>query len=246
MSIFTINDFAAVPSVRAVQAVIVHEAREGTEGNAEYVLTTHTVENTDKGVTLGAGRFVSAADMAALTEVLISAQPAQHAYLPQEIVSCSATQLAWYTEARIRPMWFRAGNDRRKVTVPWPTLLFRARPGELAVAALARSGRPKPDQPLFHAPLMNIHQDTGLCPGSARLPPACSLEHRDGYEFCIFGTAFTHVNHERTLKLAGENSVNSAEHLRFWRQLERRRIKRFPTSALVPLKRRVAQWLAEP
>ena len=224
--------------------LILHETDFGVGSPNEYAFSKHEVDTIDNCVSLGPGRFMSAGDLAQLVEVLIRSRPGQFAYLPPDILGISATQLAWYTPPSIRPMWFRSGDHRRKLIVPWPALLWRARPGQLSVAALDDPNRPKPDQALFHAPLMNISERGVLCPGSAVLPPSCDLEHRLAYEQCVFDTAFTHVSHEKTLKLSGAKAVDSTGHLKFWRALERRGARRFPGKALVPLNQRVTMWLS--
>jgi PRTRC genetic system protein B len=245
MSVFSVVPALAEFNVRAVQALIVHQMHDGNRV-PDFVLTTHEVENSTAGSTLGAGRFVTEADIAALVDVLIGMYPGRRTFLPEDVVSASPTQLAWYRSEEIRAMWFRANDARRKLIVPWPTLLFRARPGELSIVALSHSRRPTADQPLYHAPLMNIHADTRLCAGTATIPPACGLEHKPAYEFCVYGTAFSHVNHDHTLKSQGKASVGDSEHFKFWRQLERRQARRFPRAALVPLKQSVGEWLDVP
>jgi PRTRC genetic system protein B len=245
MTIF-IGHELPIPRVRAVQALLVYEDQTRTYEGTRYALTTHEITHPEGGgVEIGAGRLLGLQDQQALLDILVGSLSAESTYLPPEVVSCGGAQLAWLVPGRVRPMWFRLGKRTLRLDVPWPTLLFRVDRGSLELAALKRAIRPTADTPLYHAPLMNVYSHTALCPGNASLPQGCSLAHRAQYEAAVFDTSFTHVNHDHTLGLHGCKAVSTARHCHFWRQLHVRRSSRFPTTALVPLRRTVAQWLQQ-
>jgi PRTRC genetic system protein B len=244
MSLFAHSDTPLQPTLRAVQALIVHESRLFEDARPDFAFTTHAIEHGDSGVRLGAGRLLAREDQQALLNILLGALSAESAFLPSEILSHSPAQLAWYVPGRVRPMWFRESGHTRRLQVPWPTLIFRVREGRLSLAALCRSRRPSAEDPLFHAPIMNVYANTELCAGNAKLPRGWSLAHRPAYEKAVFDTAFTHVNHDRTLRAAKDGSITTAEHLRFWRELSRGSRRAFPSAALVPLNQSLGMWLS--
>jgi PRTRC genetic system protein B len=244
MSLFTQSDAPLQPTLRAVQALIVHESRLFDHAQPDFAFTTHAIEQSDSGVRLGAGRLLALEDQQALLNILLGALSAESAFLPPEILSHSPAQLAWYVPGTVRPMWFRDARQTRRLPVPWPTLVFRVREERLSLAALGRSRRPNAEDPLFHAPLMNVFDNTELCAGNAKLPRGWSLAHRSAYERAVFDTAFTHVNHRRTLRAAKGGPITTAEHLRFWRELSGGPRRRFPSAALVTLNQSLGKWLS--
>jgi PRTRC genetic system protein B len=229
--------------VRAVQALIVHESVDHRH-NKEWILTTHGIEHTDTGAVLGAGRLLAPQDEEGLLDVLANAVASRdRGFIPPEVIACSASQLVWYVPSRIAPMWFRIGPEPVRCRVPWPPLLFRVSRGQLAVVALRANRRPDADTVLYHAPLMNVHANTALCSGSARLPTTWRLSDRPAYEAAVYATNFSHVNHEHTLRLGSGKEVDSAAHLKFWQTLARKNATAFPTRALVALGETVAEFL---
>ena len=243
MSIFASLASTPLPTVRAILALVVHEGRESEPELLDYALTSHEIAHTPTGIELGPGRLLGPLDHQRLLDVLLHTQAGDNEFLPPEVLSHSSAQLAWYVPGRPRRMWFRGAKRSKGLTVPWPTLAFRARQGKLSIAALAHARRPGASDPLFHAPLMNIFDDTGLCPGTATLPHGHSLADRAQFEAAVFETAFSHVNHTRTLRRSHDAEIENVDHVRFWEQLARQRTQRFPVRALVPLKQTLSQWL---
>jgi PRTRC genetic system protein B len=233
----------ANPSLRAVLALIAHEGRACDGDPLDYALTSHEIEHTPSGVNLGPGRLLSTQDQQALLSILMDTVSAESVFLPSDVLSHSSAQVAWYVPGRVRRMWFRSGTHTKRVNVPWPTLAFCARRDALRLVALGRTRRPCAHDPVFHAPLMNVFDHTGLCTGSARLPRGTGLEDRPGYEAAVYDTAFSHINHSHTLRRPAGEEVTDAEHLQFWTQLAARHARRFPSSALVPLRDTLAHWL---
>lgn len=240
MALFT---HAELPRVQAVQALLVYEDQTIQDGT-RYALTTHEITQSPTGLTIGTGRLLGQRDQQMLLDILLGALATESTFLPAEIVCHSSACLAWVVRGAVRPMWFRFGHDSHRLTVPWPNLVFCARRNRLYLASYKTSGRPGPTTPLYHAPLMNVHGDTALCSGNAQLPAGWSLAHRPDYERVVFETYFTHVNHDRTLKLA-KHRVSTARQFRFWRELHQHKTSRFPTQALVPLHQTAAQWLSD-
>ena len=244
MSTFTAP--AGSPStLKAVCALLVYEHRDRVVGNAQYILASHLLHQDRRSTRVGSGRLLGASERQRLLDVLSNTSQSSNHYLEPEILSHSTTQIAWYMPGAVRKMWFRVGNSVQSVRVPWPTLVFCARPRTLSIAALNTPARPRADAKLFHAPLMNVHANTQLCTGSSPLPEACSLSARNEYEAIVFDTNFSHVNHDRTLKLNDPKAVDTKHHLKFWREAHAAKLQVFPTKSLVALNLTLARWLAQ-
>lgn len=213
-------------------------------GNASrFAFTWHQVRQSAEGVSVGPGRLMTSHDQEELLAILKNACSTTTSFLPAEILSRSAHQVAWYVPAKRRRMWVRIGTQTRPYLVPWPTLLFCVRDGRLRLAAMSTNKRPLPTTPLFHAPLMNVYADTTLCNGTAALPSGDAFENRGEFERIVFETNFTHVNHGDTLRIRGAREVSTGAHSKFWRGLHDKRTERFPITALSPLRTTVAEWL---
>lgn len=118
-------------------------------------------------------------------------------------------------EGRRAPMWFRVGGHTRGFRVPWPPLVFVAHRRSLWCAALPKNARPGPGTALCHAPLINVDAGGAVCLGTAEAPPDCAPERRGDWEATVCATAFSHVNHDRTLRRDGP--VGTGVHLDFCR-----------------------------
>ena len=241
---FFINAAPSRPRVRAVQALLVYEDETLASEPTRYALTTHEITHTDQGVQIGAGRLLGLQDQQSLLDILIGSLTTQSHFLPTEIICHSTARLAWIVPGKVRPMWFRFNKETHRLDVPWPNLIFCASQKSLGLAAYTGSRRPTQDTPLYHAPLMNVHEQTTLCTGNALLPGSWSLRDRPKFEEVVFATYFTHVNHEHTLALDSGKGVTTAQHYRFWRDLQESKATRYPGQSLVPLRKTASQWLS--
>lgn len=216
---------------------------EDSGNSSRFAFTWHQVRQSAQGVSVGPGRLMTSQDQEELLAILKNACDTRASFLPAEILSLSAHQLAWYVPGRRRHMWVRIGSQSRAYLVPWPTLLFCVRDGRLRLAAMSTNKRPLRATALFHAPLMNVYADTTLCNGTAALPSGDTFEDREEFERIVFETNFTHVDHGSTLRIAGAKEVTTGMHLKFWRGLHDKRTERFPSKALAPLHTTVGEWL---
>lgn len=222
-------------------ALLVYEEESGHSSRLAF--TWHQVRHSTQGVSVGPGRLMTAQDQEELLAILKNACDTRASFLPADIVSLSAHQVAWFVPGKRHRMWIRIGARTRCYVVPWPTLLFCVRDGQLRLAAMSTSKRPLQSTALFHAPLMNVYADARLCNGTAALPSGDVLANRAEYERIVFETNFTHVNHAATLRTGSSKEVSTSAHLNFWRSLHEKRAERFPTKALVPLHTTVGEWL---
>lgn len=209
------------------------------EGGTPLV-TRHTLELGAEGPRIGAGAALSAADAAALGELLNGRDGLAHSVLPADVLAISRDRLTWIMRATVRPMWFRFANRvPKRLDVPWPRLVLTATAGGLHLAAIKTRRRPTANTPLYHAPLMNVGADGALCLGNARMPDDVGLTSRTALAALVYDTAFSHVNHHRTLRV--EDDVTSHRHFQFWRSLDG--AARFPPGALRPMGIRLGTFL---
>lgn len=231
------------PGYTPVTALIFHELQHS---HHEKVLdiTTHPIKNRGKGHYLGAGRSFTHADLDALLHMLRAQSTTTRSLLPDNLLLQGTEELAWYVPGSIRPMWVGDNDRTKRLNVPWPTLIFHARSGRLSIAAMKGSRHPDSNTPVSHAPVMNIYNSGNVCTGNADLPPDCTIESMKGWEDVIYRTRFTHVNHDFTLRFPKKSSVSTPDHYKWWCELERSGAKRFPSASLVPMGKKLGEFLS--
>lgn len=240
-------------SFAATHALVFHELQGSSSLSAHQraaVITSHPVTVGAQGPVIGPGRTMSAQDEGRLLDVLTRNVASNYALLPENVLAVGANRLLWYVPGCVRTMIVRATGATRRLSVPWPTLLFEVADGVLRLAALASDRRPGPDTALFHAPVANVYADCRVCTGSASLPDTASVADIPGWEEAIFGTAFSHTNHDQTLKLpagdlADDETVSSNRHFAFWSSLQKQAASVFPVAALVPLEVSLGDWMGD-
>lgn len=204
-----------------------------SDGNLE--ITRHAIRTRRGTPCLGPASHFDDAALAALVGILAGRERPAVELIPEGVILQGHNQLAWVVPAARRRMWFLIGKRKRQFMVPWPTLVFHVHTGQLRVAALATADRPNTTTSVYHAPLMNIYADGRVCVGNATLPKDCGYPDIPHWEKVVFGTLFTHVNHDRSLRLTGTKAIDSGKHLAFWRELAESGADTFPTDALAPM-----------
>lgn len=237
-----------VASVVPHTALILSHVNNG--GDLKMLLAQHTLYSRDGQVRMGSGQVIGPERLAEIVN-LLDENAARHAsdqFLPAHVIAQGSDMVAWHVPARRRPMFFAVHDEGTfSLDVIWPALLFVARGSRLWLAALDSDERPGPDAPVYHAPLMNHDPRSGLCFGSAPMPGRAYLDTMSEFESAVFESNFSHVNgcnHLRYRHLKStEQHACTATHLAFYRALEKRRLKRFPTRHLLPMNCSVARFL---
>lgn len=206
--------------------------------------TIHPIYNCHaEGPSISPGRLLASTDLATLASILEGRSKVQPSYvLPEHVLAAGEDFLTWYAPPVKRRMhFFVNGQDPVSPSVIWPGLIFHACRRELYLVAYDGSTRPGPSTNISHAPLMNIDDSSRMCRGSAVYPTSFDLDTIPGWEHAVFGSAFTHTNHDNTI--AGRGRCDDA-HLAFWTHPAR---ARHPVSArhLAPLcfARTCQEWL---
>lgn len=216
-------------------AMLFHTIHQ-TQQQDGLLATMHDIVLVGNEPTLAEGKLLTQDDVTTLFAYLCNLKPSSALqYLPQTILASNKDALVWHVPARTRPMLFQIGKQRRRLQVPWPHLVFNVKNKSLRVAAVRTAKRPDASTVLYHAPLMNIFQDTKVCTGNAELPDDISIDQRSAWESVIFDTYFTHVNHERTLHSAHR------DHYAFWKSLDKQ--PHFPKQSLVSLRTTLEEWI---
>lgn len=226
-------DDKVTPTVVPTMALVFYNV------NDKLAVLEHTVEFTDRGAVIGAGRVLTASGVHGMLAKIVG-QRESNGFMPEGLLVNDPGVLAWVVPGQVRPMWFKGratASKPRRVLVPWPTLLFVVRDGALSIAALEGPGRPRLDSKVFHAPLMNIYGSGEICLGSNTSTRIEGVESMPHWEKVVFDSAFTHVNHHRTLAIGKKGEgVEDDAHLRFWSGLMRAKTKTFPAKYLAQIK----------
>jgi len=230
-------------------ALVFHSAtkKDGPYSSSDkaVVLTSHPILGSAQGPVIGPGSVVGLPDQEQLLGILTTNLSRRFSLLPERVLAVSAARLLWWMPAARRPMLVRTDRKIQRLLVPWPALVILVNGSSLSIAALAENARPHGDTPLFHAPLANTYAHCGVCTGSAVLPRSAGVDDLEGWEAVITESAFTHVNHDGTLRIAGKDEIDSGEHFRFWQRLSKERSTLFPVEALAPLDTTLSEWMQE-
>lgn len=193
---------ALTDGVKMVKGVTQHAIDDGVMGVGKYVSPNHVSEllndNMNKTLTLN----------------------------PPNLLAENANTLVWYTPPVQEDMWFRVSSKVERVNAQWCSLLFVAKKtGGLFVFALMDS-HPNENSKVYHAPLMNIGSNGGVCQGTARLPKDISLSTMDEVRSTIFESNFSHVNHNHTLspltkKSQKDDKISTKNLLSFWKKKQK-------------------------
>ena len=196
----------------AAKAYVLYEAN-----GAVCAATRHTVVNNQ----LGLGRIITLQRLR--SEVRDAAETSLCEFLTPNTLVHSEQRLVWHSKAVKAPMWFQLQGKTRGFEVWWPNLLWDVDRVQrrLNVYALGSGRRPTLSSKVYHAPLMNIDRCGLLCEGSAHLPRQLDLSNIKKIEACIFESAFTHTNHDHTLRGGASNS----QHVKFWREMSKSKDK---------------------
>jgi PRTRC genetic system protein B len=146
-------------------------------------------------------------------------------FIAPEILSVGLDSLVWWCPACRRRIWFKPdamfdksppADVKRLLKISgqfiwYPPLLFKARPDELHVFALATNERPKAKTRLYKAPFWNL-RDGGMCNGNLKLPTV-TAENIGRFETAFFDSAFTHNSQGGLLALHSKGYCGFLEEL---------------------------------
>lgn len=221
-------------------------------------VTAHSVETDANGVpVVGPGRPLTPEDEQALLDLMLGREQAEPVeILPPTVLYRDRNATIWWLPPMIRPMHLRTHDDGAQTIVThWPNLVALVRNRTLHLVAVEGSERPGASTELFHAPLPNVFASTQVCTGSARLPLAMRISDLPGWESVVFDSAFTHVNHDATLRAperkqrkragpraAAGNAQNARADASYW-AARAGQVEPFPNASLNPLGITLAEWL---
>jgi len=181
----------------------------------KFSITTHDIHHSSRGTVMGSGRLISDSDKQYLTDLLNEFEGDSNEWLPSNLLMYNHQKMVWYVPSKKRNIFFSMKNKKQHYEVIWPSLIFffDIHKG-LRIAAYASKGKPSLKQPLYHAPLWNIYNDTRVCTGSCETTNSVSLDAMSIWEDSIFNTNFTHENHTEVLAMP-KNSKKKVNYLKF-------------------------------
>lgn len=209
-------------------------------GGDAVVISQHSIDRGEIGV----GSLIDKASVVALLES-INASPASRAMRPVHpaLVSTSSNKTIWHAPAAVRPMTFRIDGNVVSIRVPWPNLLFKVTRRGMSCVALESGADPRCFQnPVYHAPLMNVHPSTDVClPAGTALDPRPDETGLLAAQEAMYQTAFSHTNGAPGLNPRIASSCDTPTMFAFWKSLNNK--KRFPVAALNPINSTIDQWV---
>ncbi|AVQ00249.1 PRTRC system protein B (plasmid) [Ahniella affigens] len=190
--------------IKTTHALFFHTIRDKLA-----LVTAHTVtpDHRDAPV-VGPGRTLTHQDEVEIIRILSGRRPqGPIAVYPDSLLFRDEEVVCWWLPPTRRAMHLMTHNGGlQHVDAQWPSLVALVRNRELFLAAVAGTNRPTGNTALFHAPIGNVDGMGRVCTGSARLPLAGDVADIDGWSSVVFDTAFTHVNHNGTLKAGSSKS----------------------------------------
>lgn len=160
-------------------------------------------------------------------------------FIPSSVFYRTSRSMAWVVKSHERELFFSDSSNQFSVKVKLPNLVFHVvDKSKIRVCAVLGSA-PKPNSRTFHAPLMNFYSYGSMCQGSVKYPDDLSYDNLEHWQSVVFDSFCSHVNHEKTLKVDGLESVNSVEYIKFMRKhgLELSKANLVPTGVTL------ADWL---
>ena len=204
-------------------------------------VTVHKVASTKKGNQVMPGRPLSPEDEQGIIDLLMKpeASAGLRQIIPETILATDRFSTLWWSPGKVRPMHIVDANGARKViSVAWPSLVMFVQNRTLYLCAVPDGERPTRATKVFHAPLGNVYSSTEVCVGNATLPIGNSLDEIAGWEYVVYGTAYSHKNHDQAMR-NGNKFVDPMEH---W---SKSRKKPLAATQLSPLKKNLGQWWDE-
>lgn len=231
---------------RVVEAYLRHEVPVGIARQHRHLLSVHGVEDTGQGAPrILPGKLCDARGLRSVMDRLRSCGVGDGAWIEPNTLFLAEDRLVFWVPAAIRTMPVRLRKQVRYWHVPYPALLLDAHRSSLRVFALGANRRPGATTPLYHAPVGNIYADARLCWGDVPQPRSHAPAAWRDWLACVTDSVFSHVNHDRTMRIPGMASVDSAQHFRLWKELREVEAKRFPRRHLVPFGQQLGSLVAE-
>jgi PRTRC genetic system protein B len=219
-------DVGSELELKLYQAVLLYRNDHGNR----YMATVHGVvqKGTDGTPLLGPGQLLSTVALRDLAKQLGTSCPVE--FLPEDVVARTPELVAWWTPAKIQPMFFRDGSELAGISgklFPHPALLFVVRNGVLFVRALPNNRRPDHDTKLAAAPYWNIDSNGAVCAGTMRAPKSLTIASIPAWQKAFFQSEFTHPGG------AGRLTKRKGGTAALWKSLAGKKI--FPRSTLIAM-----------
>ena len=231
---FEVQDCGA-QSVSLQKAILLY-GQTGYQ-NISYA-TIHPVDCVKDGApVIRAGRPADRDSLKAVCASLMESARVRSGILPDNVLSLGLEHVVWWSRPGMHTHFFdcRQSADgavsvgKRAGTAPTPGLIFVAKQQNMWVYAVKSDARPDADTPLYHAPYMNVWEDSRLCVGSMPLPDSTMAESVSTWENAFWNSSFSHPNHPKPLNYKGGIHAFSLD-------LLSNKFRKFPQRVLRPIK----------
>lgn len=228
------NVFERQDSYRLNNALLLYR-----NGAGEGYVSIHEIEQDgSKAPVLGPGTPATRHALAALVKDLVPKVQRSASLMPSHILSHGEDHLVWFSAPVHREVWFRSDVlGERNAKVPHPGLVFMVGPSGWHVFAVKTDTRPEPGELAYQAPYFNVWSPGKICVGNVTTPKGEMAGNAAAWEEAFFRSYFTHPNIHETRGLVRHKEGAYA----FWRDMLGGKHKKFPLSALVPLKKSINQ-----
>lgn len=216
-------------------AVVISKANTGPRHDSPRIapiITSHQVGMVDGKPVIAAGTVVSPQSVRKIFSEIGIRQPMT--WLDPSVLAVGTDGFIWHSPSRVAWMHWLVNGKPARVRAHWPHLVFSVSlTGGFRIYALADDAPPRPDTPLFRAPLGNVFEDASLCWGDVHRPDV-ALENRQQFEDAVFLSNFTHANTTVLSSAANCAERDSRQDLfGYWRSLSGRKPKAVPLEHLV-------------
>jgi len=209
-------------SLQPTHAILFHRATSnGAMSASNNFATLHTIDSSQSHPIIKEGQLMSHQTITDVLSEMTGLQKQNPLQIsPENVLAQSDDSLVWYVQASFRPMLLKVNSRPLKINVPYPTLIFKVVGDELSVTASRFKRKPKADDNVYFAPLMNVYGTHKVCVGNADCPDSAEIENKEDWEQVMFSTYYTHTNHAHTLSSKDHKEITTAHLYSFWKKLK--------------------------
>lgn len=219
---------SSAPDLHLAQAILLYES--GRHGAKDYHATIHKVDcGAATGPLILPGTLLTREALEdSLRRLGETAKLRPWSFIDDCVLASGSDMAVWFTPSRVKHMVFLSEGLDRSGPAMQPATLWIVWRRHLWIFALEdKQDRPKPSDPVFHAPHFNVWKGGRVCLGSMTVPefpePAAWVDS-------FYASAFNHPNDGATWQVKYRGGVPA-----LWRRLLKEGGRKpFPKETLVP------------
>lgn len=202
-------------------------------GNAYAMI--HPIRQTGGRPEIAPGRPMTTGDLQKLVKSLAPKDRPELVWQDDCVLAKGLNRMIWWTPKMTRPMFFNTSSKAKKTfdgsaICPVPAMVWMTVGAILYVYAIEGNERPRPDTPLYQAPLFNVWASGQVCMGTAKAPEEGKRSQTKEWEKTLFVSVFTHPNFTEKDRLVRGISPQA-----FWQDMVKSPLTDFPEKRLVAI-----------